>query len=162
MANETPITVVGTIVADPELRFTSSGVAVANFRVASNPRVFNKQTNQHEDGDPLFLTCNVWRDAAENVAESLQKGMRVIVSGNLRQRSYETREGEKRSVYEVEVEDVGPSLKWATARVSKSDRKGGNSGGGGQVPAQSFGQSQSFQQHPAQGGWGSQDDAPPF
>ena len=151
---ETPITVVGTIVADPELRFTSSGVAVANFRIASNPRVYNKQTNQHEDGDPLFLTCNVWRDAAENVAESLSKGMRVIVNGNLRQRSYETREGEKRSVYEVEVEDVGPSLKWATAKVAKSDRK--NSGGGGGQSSGGFAQ-------PAQsGGWGSQNDDVPF
>ena len=150
---ETPITVVGTIVADPELRFTSSGVAVANFRIASNPRVYNKQTNQHEDGDPLFLTCNVWRDAAENVAESLSKGMRVIVNGNLRQRSYETREGEKRSVYEVEVEDVGPSLKWATAKVAKSDRK--NSGGGGQS-------SGGFAQPAQSGGWGSQNETVPF
>jgi len=131
MSNDTPITVVGTIVAEPELRFTSSGVAVANFRIASNPRVYNKQTNQHEDGDPLFLTCNVWRDAAENVVESLEKGMRVIVNGRLRQRAYETREGEKRSVYEVEVDEVGPSLKWATAKVSKSGRRDANSGGGG-------------------------------
>ena len=155
-SGNTPITIIGTVVAEPELRFTSSGVAVANFRVASNPRVYNKQTNQHEDGDPLFLTCNVWRDAAENVVESLQKGARVIVSGNLRQRSYETREGEKRSVYEVEVEEVGPSLKWATAKVSKSDRKNGN---GGQQ-AQSSG---SWGQQPAPAGsWGSQDTSAPF
>ena len=156
---DTPITVVGTIVAEPELRFTSSGVAVANFRVASNPRVFNKQTNQHEDGDPLFLTCNVWRDAAENVVESLEKGMRVIVNGRLRQRSYETREGEKRSVYEVEVDEVGPSLKWATAKVSKSDRKNSNSGGGGfqqQRPAVTAGAGQSNDP------WAVTDDPPPW
>lgn len=127
---DTPITVVGNIVADPELRFTPSGAAVANFRIASTPRRFNSQTNQWEDGEGLFLTCNVWRQAAENVAESLQKGMRVIVNGRLRQRSYETREGEKRTVYEVEVDEVGPSLKYATAKVTRTNREGG--GGGGQ------------------------------
>jgi single-strand DNA-binding protein len=156
---DTPITVVGTIVADPELRFTSSGVAVANFRIASNPRVYNKQTNQHEDGDPLFLTCNVWRDAAENVVESLDKGMRVIVNGRLRQRAYETREGEKRSVYEVEVDEVGPSLKWATAKVSKSGRRDGNSGGGGfqqQRPAVTAGAG------PSNDPWAVTDDPPPW
>lgn len=132
---DTPITIVGNIVADPELRFTPSGAAVANFRIASTPRRFNSQTNQWEDGDGLFLTCNVWRQAAENVAESLQKGMRVIVNGRLRQRSYETREGEKRTVYEVEVEEVGPSLKYATAKVTRTSRDsgqgGGQQGGGG-------------------------------
>ena len=159
---DTPITVVGNIVADPELRFTPSGAAVANFRVASTPRTFNKNTNQWEDGEGLFLTCNVWREQAENVAESLQKGMRVIVNGRLRQRSYETREGEKRTVFEVEADEVGPSLKKATAKVTKSDRKNGNSVGG-QTPSAGFGQQQSqgFQQ-PAQGGWGSQDDSVPF
>ncbi|PZT95417.1 MAG: single-stranded DNA-binding protein [Gordonia sp. (in: high G+C Gram-positive bacteria)] len=126
---DTPITVVGNIVADPELRFTPSGAAVANFRIASTPRRFNSQTNQWEDGEGLFLTCNVWRQAAENVAESLQKGMRVIVNGRLRQRSYETREGEKRTVYEVEVEEVGPSLKYATAKVTRTSRDSGQGGG---------------------------------
>lgn len=133
---DTPITIVGNIVADPELRFTPSGAAVANFRIASTPRRFNSQTNQWEDGEGLFLTCNVWRQAAENVAESLQKGMRVIVNGRLRQRSYETREGEKRTVYEVEVDEVGPSLKYATAKVTRTNREsgggGGFQGGGGQ------------------------------
>lgn len=128
---DTPITVVGNIVADPELRFTPSGAAVANFRIASTPRRMNPQTNQWEDGEALFLTCNVWRQAAENVAESLQKGMRVIVNGRLRQRSYETREGEKRTVYEVEVDEVGPALKYATARVTRTNRDGGGGAGGG-------------------------------
>ena len=127
---DTPITVVGNIVADPELRFTPSGAAVTNFRIASTPRRFNSQTNQWEDGEGLFLTCNIWRQAAENVAESLQKGMRVIVNGRLRQRSYETREGEKRTVYEVEVDEVGPSLKFATAKVTRTPREGGQGGGG--------------------------------
>lgn len=126
---DTPITVVGNVVADPELRFTPSGAAVANFRIASTPRRFNNQTNQWEDGEGLFLTCNVWRQAAENVAESLQKGMRVMVTGRLRQRSYETREGEKRTVYEVEVDEVGPSLKYATAKVTRTNREGGGGGG---------------------------------
>lgn len=140
---DTPITVVGNVVADPELRFTPSGAAVANFRIASTPRTFNKQTNQWEDGDGLFLTCNVWRQAAENVAESLSKGMRVIVNGRLRQRSYETREGEKRTVYEVEVDEVGPSLKYATAKVTRSQ--------GGQQQSQSSSRGQVPQDDP----WGS-------
>ena len=147
---DTPITVIGNIVADPELRFTPSGAAVANFRIASTPRRFNSQTNQWEDGDGLFLTCNVWRQAAENVAESLQKGMRVIVNGRLRQRSYETREGEKRTVYEVEVDEVGPSLKYATAKVTRTNREGGGGGGfqgGGQ-------QGGGFQGGGQQGGYG--------
>ncbi|ALP51377.1 single-stranded DNA-binding protein [Corynebacterium glutamicum] len=125
---DTNITVVGNIVADPELRFTPSGAAVANFRIASTPRSFNRQTNQWEDGEALFLTVNVWRQAAENVAESLSKGMRVIVTGRLKQRSYETREGEKRSVFEVEADEVGPSLTFAKADVQRTPR-GGNSGG---------------------------------
>lgn len=132
MAGETIITVVGNLVADPELRFTPSGAAVANFRIASTPRRFNSQTNQWEDGEALFLTCNVWRQAAENVAESLQRGMRVMVQGRLRQRSFETREGEKRTVFELEVDEVGPSLKYATAKVARTPREGGGFGGGQQ------------------------------
>lgn len=130
-AGDTVITLVGNLVDDPELRFTASGAAVANFRIASTPRIFDKQTNEWKDGDSLFLTCNVWRQAAENVAESLQRGMRVVVQGRLKQRSYETRDGEKRTVYEVEVDEVGPSLKNATAKVTKVQRGGGGYGGGG-------------------------------
>lgn len=130
MAGETVITLVGNLVDDPELRFTPSGAAVAKFRLASTPRTYDRQTGDWKDGESLFLTCNVWRQAAENVAESLQRGMRVIVQGRLRQRSYETREGEKRTVFEVEVDEVGPSLRSATARVNKTTRGGGGSGGG--------------------------------
>ena len=131
MAGDTQITVVGNLVSDPELRYTPTGVAVANFRIASTPRTFDRQSNDWKDGDSLFLTCNVWRQAAENVAESLQRGMRVIVQGRLHQRSYETREGEKRTVFEVEVDDVGPSMRNASAKVSKSNRSGGGGGGFG-------------------------------
>ena len=130
MAGETIITVVGNLVDDPELRFTPSGAAVANFRIASTPRTFDKQTNEWKDGDALFLSCSVWRQAAENVAESLQKGMRVVVQGRLKQRSYETREGEKRTVVELEVDEVGPSLKYATAKVARVQRSGGGGGYG--------------------------------
>ncbi len=133
-AGDTPITVVGNLVADPELRFTPSGQPVATFRVASTPRIRDNATNEWKDGDSLFLSCNVWRQAAENVAESLQRGMRVIVTGRLKQRNYETKEGEKRTVYEVEVDDVGPSLKSASAKVNRASRGGGDggfSGGGG-------------------------------
>ena len=131
MAGETVITLVGNLVDDPELRFTPSGAAVAKFRLASTPRTYDRQSGEWKDGESLFLTCNVWRQAAENVAESLQRGMRVIVQGRLRQRSYETREGEKRTVFEVEVDEVGPSLKSATARVNKTARgSGGGSNGG--------------------------------
>jgi single-strand DNA-binding protein len=136
MAGETVITVVGNLVDDPELRFTPSGAAVANFRIASTPRTFDKQTNEWKDGDALFLSCSVWRQAAENVAESLQRGMRVIVQGRLKQRSYETREGEKRTVVELEVDEVGPALAFATAKVTRASRSGGGgsySGGGGQA-----------------------------
>ena len=134
MAGETVITVVGNLVDDPELRFTPSGAAVANFRIASTPRTFDKQSNEWKDGDALFLTCSVWRQAAENVAESLQRGMRVVVQGRLKQRSYETREGEKRTVVELEVDEVGPSLTFATAKVTRASRQGGGGGysGGGQ------------------------------
>ena len=134
MAGETLITVVGNLTNDPELRFTPNGAAVANFTVASTPRNFNKNTNEWEDGDALFLRCSIWRQAAENVAESLQRGARVIVTGRLKQRSFETKEGEKRTVVEVDVEEVGPSLKYATAKVNKTTRGGGGggfSGGGG-------------------------------
>ena len=133
MAGETVITVVGNLVDDPELRFTAQGAAVAKFRIASTPRTFDRQINEWKDGESLFLTCSVWRQAAENVAESLQRGMRVIVQGRLRQRSYEDREGVKRTVYELDVEEVGPSLKSATAKVTKSTGRGGQGGyGGGQ------------------------------
>jgi single-strand DNA-binding protein len=132
MAGDTQITVVGNLVDDPELRFTPSGAAVANFRIASTPRTFDRQANEWKDGEALFLSCSVWRQAAENVAESLQKGMRVVVQGNLRSRQYETREGEKRTVFEIQVDEVGPSLKYATAKVTRTQRSGGSSYGGGQ------------------------------
>jgi single-strand DNA-binding protein len=173
MAGETVITVVGNLVDDPELRFTPSGAAVANFRIASTPRVMDRQTNEWKDGDALFLSCSVWRQAAENVAESLQKGMRVVVQGRLKQRQYETREGEKRTVVELDVDEVGPSLKYATAKVTRTTRQGGGggySGGGGTAPAddpwataapggQAQGQPQGGQ---AQGGYtgGGQQSAP--
>ncbi|MEU6538875.1 single-stranded DNA-binding protein [Streptomyces sp. NPDC047000] len=131
MAGETVITVVGNLVDDPELRFTPSGAAVAKFRVASTPRTFDRQTNEWKDGESLFLTCSVWRQAAENVAESLQRGMRVVVQGRLKQRSYEDREGVKRTVYELDVEEVGPSLRNATAKVTKTSGRGGQGGPGG-------------------------------
>ena len=139
-AGDTPITIVGNLVADPELRFTSSGQPVATFRVASTPRIRDAATNEWKDGDSLFLTCNVWRQAAENVAESLQRGMRVIVSGRLRQRNYETKEGEKRTVYEVEVDDVGPSLRNASAKVNRVARSNGsNTGQGAQAGSRAAG-----------------------
>jgi len=165
MAGETVITVVGNLVDDPELRFTPSGAAVANFRIASTPRTFDRQANEWKDGDALFLSCSVWRQAAENVAESLTRGMRVVVQGRLKARSYETREGEKRTVFEIEVEEVGPSLKYATAKVTKSTRSGGTSGynaGGGQGggnadPWASAAPAAPSQPAPQGGGWG----APP-
>ncbi|WP_328989825.1 single-stranded DNA-binding protein [Kribbella sp. NBC_01245] len=132
MAGETTITLVGNLVDDPELRFTPSGAAVANFRIASTPRTYDRQTGEWKDGDSLFLSCSVWRQAAENVAESLQRGMRVIVQGRLKSRTYETREGEKRTVFEIDVDEVGPSLRSATAKVTKAMRSGpGGEGGGG-------------------------------
>jgi len=131
MAGETVITIVGNLTDDPELRFTPSGAAVAKFRIASTPRTLDRESGQWKDGEPLFLACNIWRDAAEHVAESLQRGARVIVQGRLRQRSYETREGEKRTVYELEVDEIGPSLRYATAKVQRMSRSGGSSGGGG-------------------------------
>jgi len=133
MAGDTIITVVGNLTADPELRFTPSGAAVANFTVASTPRMFDRQTNEWKDGEALFMRCNVWRQAAENVAESLTRGARVVVTGRLKQRSFETKEGEKRTVIELEVDEIGPSLRYATAKVNKVSRGsgGGDFGGGG-------------------------------
>lgn len=130
-AGDTNLTIVGNLTADPELRFTPSGAAVANFTVASTPRMMDRQTNEWKDGDPLFMRCSIWREAAENVAESLTRGSRVIVTGRLKQRSYETREGEKRTVVELEVDEIGPSLKYATAKVNKASRSGGGGGGFG-------------------------------
>jgi single-strand DNA-binding protein len=149
-AGDTVITLVGNLVDDPQLRFTPSGAAVANFRIASTPRFLDKATNEWKDGESLFLSCNVWRQAAENVAESLQRGMRVIVQGRLKQRSYETKEGEKRTVYEVEVDEVGPSLKTATAKVVKTQRGGGGGFGGGGAQAES----DPWASAPASGGGG--------
>lgn len=134
MAGETLITVVGNLVDDPELRFTASGAAVANFRIASTPRTLDRQTNEWKDGEALFLSCSIWRQAAENVAESLTKGMRVVVQGRLKQRSYEDREGQRRTVVELEVDEVGPSLKYATAKVTRASRGGGSYGSGGDDP----------------------------
>jgi single-strand DNA-binding protein len=136
-AGDIIVTVVGNLTNDPELRFTPSGAAVASFTVASSSRYLDKQTNEWKDGDPVYMRCSVWRQYAENVAESLQKGTRVIVQGRLKQRSYETREGEKRTVVEMEVDDVGPALRYATAKVNRVQRQGsGPSEGGGQTPAQ--------------------------
>ena len=179
MAGETVITVVGNLTADPELRFTPSGAAVATFTVASTPRTLDRQTNEWKDGDALFLRCNIWRQAAENVAESLTRGARVVVQGRLRQRSFETREGEKRTVVELEVDEVGPSLRYATAKVNKVSRGGGDFGGGGGGygggqssgggrPSGGGGQADDpWGSAPAQGsssfgGRGGSDDEPPF
>ncbi len=159
MAGDTVITVIGNITGDPELRFTPSGAAVANFTVASTPRAFDRQSNEWKDGETLFMRCSVWRDAAENVAESLQRGTRVIVSGRLKSRSYETKEGEKRTVTEMEVDEVGPSLRYASAKVTKTQRGsgGGGFGGGGQGGGQGggFGGNQG-----GQGTQGGQSDDP--
>jgi single-strand DNA-binding protein len=167
-AGDTTITMIGNLVDDPELRFTPSGAAVAKFRVASTPRYLDKQTNEWKDGESLFLQCQIWRQAAENVAESLTKGMRVILSGRLKQRSYETKEGEKRTVFEVEVDEVGPSLRNATAKVTKAQRSAGGSGGfPAPAAADSFNEdpwaAASSSSAPAGGGWGtSTTDEPPF
>ncbi len=163
-AGDTQITVAGNLVDDPELRFTPAGQAVARFRVASTPRFRDNSTGEWKDGDSLFLTCNVWRQAAENVAESLHRGTRVIVSGRLRQRSYETKEGEKRTVYEVEVDDVGPSLRNASAKVNKVARNGsgGAGGSGGQSPG-GQGNSDGGDSDPwASGSPGGYSEDPPF
>ncbi len=159
MAGETIITVVGNLTDDPELRFTPNGAAVANFTVASTPRSFDKNSNEWKDGDALFLRCSAWRQLAENVAESLQRGARVVVQGRLKQRSYETKEGEKRTVYELDVDEVGPSLKFATAKVNKTTR-----GGGGGFAAQPSGDDPWGAPAPAAvgGGGSGLSDAPPF
>lgn len=162
MAGETLITLIGNLTADPELRFTPSGAAVANFTVASTPRTLDRQSGEWRDGDAMFLNCAVWRQAAENVAESLQKGMRVIVQGRLKSRSYETREGERRTVFEIDVDEIGPALRYATAKVTRTSGGGGggNSGGGqrSSQPAsagQSGGQSSGGQSSGGQSGnWG--------
>jgi single-strand DNA-binding protein len=161
-AGDTQITIIGNLVDDPQLRYTPTGQAVANFRVASTPRFMDRQTNEWKDGDSLFLSCNVWRQAAENVAESLQRGMRVIVSGRLRQRSYETKEGEKRTVYEVEVDEVGPSLRNASAKVVRSSRATGGQASGGQGGYGSSGgraNDDPWSSEPADSGFS---DEPPF
>jgi single-strand DNA-binding protein len=177
VAGDTTITVVGNLTADPELRFTPSGAAVANFTVASTPRIFDRQSSEWKDGEALFLRCNIWREAAENVAESLTRGSRVIVTGRLKQRSFETREGEKRTVFEVEVDEIGPSLKYATAKVNKASRSGGggggfgSGGGGGSRSGGGGGGGGNAQSAPAEDPWGSApasgsfsgaDDEPPF
>jgi single-strand DNA-binding protein len=163
-AGDTQITIVGNLVGDPELRYTQTGQAVATFRVASTPRFRDNATGEWKDGDSLFLSCNVWRQAAENVAESLQRGTRVIVSGRLRQRSYETREGEKRTVYEIEVDDVGPSLRNASAKVTKSSRSGGGYGGQGGPGPSGGGGSGGAPADPwaSEAGDGGTTDEPPF
>jgi single-strand DNA-binding protein len=158
MAGETTITVIGNLTNDPELRFTPSGSAVANFTIASTPRTFDRQSNEWKDGETLFLRASVWREAAENVAESLTKGMRVIVSGRLKSRSYETKEGEKRTVIELEVDEIGPSLRYANAKVNRTQRSGGQGGQGGFVGGNSgggFGGGQGANQGGNTGGtWG--------
>ena len=159
MAGETVITVIGNLVDDPELRFTPSGAAVANFRMASTPRTFDKQTNEWRDGETLWLGCSVWRQAAENVAESLTRGARVVVTGRLKQRSFETKEGEKRTVVELDVDEVGPSLKYATAKVTKASRGSGGFGGGQSPDSQSSGSDDPWGQAPPAGGLS---DEPPF
>lgn len=155
MAGETLTTVIGNLTADPELRFTPSGAAVASFTVASTPRTFDRHSGEWKDGDPLFLRCNIWRQYAENVAESLTRGARVIVNGRLKQRSFETREGEKRTVVELDVDEVGPALRYATAKITKVSR---GTGGGGQStpPDDPWGSA------PPIGAAGSADDPPPF
>ena len=171
MAGDTIITVVGNLTADPELRFTPSGAAVANFTVASTPRIFDRQSNEWKDGDALFMRCSIWREAAENVAESLTRGSRVVVQGRLKQRSYETREGEKRTVVELEVDEIGPSLRYATAKVNKASRSGGGGGrgaGGGGASRSSGGDSSEAKTDdpwgsaPASGSFSGGDDEPPF
>jgi single-strand DNA-binding protein len=164
MAGDTVITVVGNLTADPELRFTPSGAAVANFTVASTPRTFDRQSNEWKDGDTLFMRCSVWREAAENVAESLTKGTRVIAQGRLVQRSYETREGEKRTVVELQVDEVGPALRYASAKLTRTQRAGGGSGGagGGYSGGGGYGGSGGGGRGPAEDPWATGGDEPPF
>ncbi|MDQ7906862.1 single-stranded DNA-binding protein [Phytohabitans sp. ZYX-F-186] len=160
VANEPVITVIGNLTDDPELRYTPSGAAVAKFRIASTPRTFDKQTSEWRDGEPLFLTCNIWRDSAEHVAESLKRGTRVIVHGRLRQRSYETREGEKRTVYELEVDEIGPSLRYATAAVQRMTRTNGSTTAAPAAQGDDPWSVPASTAAPASGG--SFDDEPPF
>ena len=169
MAGDTVITVIGNLTGDPELRFTPSGAAVANFTVASTPRQFDRQSNEWKDGDTLFMRCSIWREAAENVAETLTKGTRVIASGRLVQRSYETREGEKRTVVELQVEEIGPSLRYASAKVTRTQRSGGGGGGlgGGAGGGASYGGGGGAVDNdpwatPAPSAGGSFADEPPF
>lgn len=168
MAGETVITVIGNLTADPELRFTSAGVAVANFTVASTPRTFDRNSNEWKDGEALFLRCSIWRQAAENVAESLTRGSRVIVSGRLKQRSFETREGDKRTVIELEVDEIGPSLRYATAKVNRVPRGEGGGFGSGRSGGSGSGGGSQGGQVPADDPWGSAPaaggyvDEPPF
>lgn len=165
MAGETVITVIGNLTADPELRFTPSGSAVANFTIASTPRQFDRQSNEWKDGEALFLRCSVWKEAAENVAETLTKGMRVIAQGRLRSRSYDTKEGERRTVMELEVDEIGPSLKYASAKVTRSAR-GNGEGAAGRAPATGGGGGGAWGNPPAGGGggWGNTPNPtdPPF
>ena len=158
MAGDTIMTVIGNLTADPELRFTASGAAVANFTVASTPRTFDRASGEWKDGEALFLRCNIWRQAAENVAESLTRGSRVIVNGRLKQRSFETKEGEKRTVIELEVDEIGPSLRYATAKVNRAQRSDSGGGGGGGYGGGSGNSGASRQSAPADDPWGS---APP-
>jgi len=165
MAGDTNITVVGNLTADPELRFTASGAAVANFTVASTPRTLDRASGEWKDGEALFLRCSIWRQAAENVAESLTRGARVVVTGRLKQRSFETKEGEKRTVIELEVDEIGPSLRYATAKVNRAQRSdGGSSGGGyggsGSRPAPPA--DDPWSSAPPAGGAGGYSDEPPF
>jgi single-strand DNA-binding protein len=167
MAGETTITVVGNLTADPELRFTQAGAAVASFTVASTPRTFDRASGEWKDGEALFLRCSIWRQAAENVAESLTRGMRVIVQGRLRQRTFDTKEGEKRTVIEMEVDEVGPSLRYATAKVNKASRGsgggGGGFGGGGGAPADDpWGSAPAVSSGSGGGGGGGFAEEPPF
>lgn len=163
MAGETVITVVGNLTADPELRFTPSGAAVANFTIASTPRTFDRQSGEWKDQEALFMRCNIWRQAAENVAETLTRGMRVVAQGRLRQRSFETKEGEKRTVVELEVDEIGPSLKYATAKVNKISRGGGGGGGGfGGGGGSSAPADDPWGSAPPAGSGGGFNDEPPF
>jgi len=165
MAGETIITVVGNLTADPELRFTPSGAAVASFTIASTPRTFDRNSNEWKDGEALFLRCSIWRQAAENAAESLTRGMRVIASGRLKQRSYETREGEKRTVIELDVDEIGPSLKYASAKVNRTQRgssSGGGFGGSGSEGGGSAPSDDPWGSAPPAGGGGGFSDEPPF
>jgi single-strand DNA-binding protein len=162
MAGDTVITVIGNLTSDPELRFTPAGAAVANFTVASTPRTLDKQSGEWKDGEALFLRCSLWRQAAENVAESLTRGARVIVQGRLKQRSFETKEGEKRTVVELEVDEIGPSLRFATAKVNKVSRSSGGGDFGGGAPSGGTASEDPWGSAPPAGSGGGFSDEPPF